>query len=198
MESIFAWIGHYGYFGLFALLVLGIVGVPVPDETLLMFTGYLVFKQKLALVPTIISAFLGSVCGISISYTLGRTLGLYLVHRVGHFLHIDAAKLDHVRVWYDRRGKYALVLAYFIPGIRHLAAYVAGSAELSLMVFALFAYTGALLWCSSFIMLGYFLGDEWRRLSGSVHRYAIVGTCVVIVIGAIVFVLARRRQTSML
>jgi membrane protein DedA with SNARE-associated domain len=197
MESIFAWIAHYGYLGIFALLMLGIVGVPVPDETLLMFTGYLVFKQKLALFPTLISAFLGSLCGISVSYVLGRTLGLYLLHRVGHFLHLDAAKLDDVRAWYDRRGKYALVVAYFIPGIRHLAAYVAGSAELPLTVFAPFASIGGLLWCSSFITLGYFLGDEWARLSGTLHRYLIIGACMAVMVGAIIFVLARRRQQSM-
>jgi membrane protein DedA with SNARE-associated domain len=198
MESIYAWIVHYGYVGIFALLVLGIVGVPVPDETLMVFAGYLVFKQKLSLFPTLISAFLGSICGISVSYSLGRTLGLYLVHRLGHFLHLDAAKLDYVRAWYDRRGKYALVLAYFVPGVRHLAAYVAGSAELPLTVFAPFAYMGGLLWCSSFIMLGYFLGDEWVRLSETLHRYLIVGSCLVIILGAIIFVLMRRRQKSVL
>jgi len=196
MESIFAWIAHYGYLGIFALLMLGIVGVPVPDETLLLFTGYLVFKQKLALFPTLISAFLGSICGITVSYGLGRTLGLYLLHHVGHVLHLDAAKLDHVRAWYDRRGKYALVVAYFSPGIRHLAVYVAGSAELPLTVFAPFASIGGLLWCSSFIMLGYFLGDEWARLSGTLHRYLIIGACMAVTVGAIIVVLARRRQQS--
>jgi membrane protein DedA with SNARE-associated domain len=194
MESIYAWIASYGYVGIFTLLVLGIVGIPVPDETLLVFTGYLVFKQKLALVPTLISAFVGSICGISISYSLGRTLGPYLIHQVGHFLYLDAAKLDYVRAWYDRRGKYALVVAYFIPGVRHLAAYVAGSAALPLRIFAPFAYMGGLIWCSSFITLGYFLGDEWVRLSGTLHRYLIVSACMVVILGAIIFVLARRRQ----
>ena len=44
MEIITQWISHYGYFGLFSLLMLGIVGLPVPDETLLTFAGYLVVE----------------------------------------------------------------------------------------------------------------------------------------------------------
>jgi membrane protein DedA with SNARE-associated domain len=44
MSTIVYWIAHYGYLALFGLLMLGIVGLPVPDETLLTFAGYLVFR----------------------------------------------------------------------------------------------------------------------------------------------------------
>jgi membrane protein DedA with SNARE-associated domain len=42
----------------------GIVGLPVPDEWLLTFSGYLVFKNTLSFVPTFFAAFLGSACGL--------------------------------------------------------------------------------------------------------------------------------------
>ena len=35
MIIVSAWVGQYGYFGIFSALVLGIVGVPIPDELLL-------------------------------------------------------------------------------------------------------------------------------------------------------------------
>ena len=38
------WIAQYGYLGIFFLLIFGIVGLPVPDEWLLVLSGYLVFK----------------------------------------------------------------------------------------------------------------------------------------------------------
>ena len=53
MDVIFNWIIQYSYPVLFALLMLGIVGLPLPDETLLTFAGYLVFVEELALLPTI-------------------------------------------------------------------------------------------------------------------------------------------------
>jgi membrane protein DedA with SNARE-associated domain len=43
--------------------MLGIVGIPLPDEVLLTFAGYLVFKGHLTLSLTIATAFLGSACG---------------------------------------------------------------------------------------------------------------------------------------
>ena len=194
MESIFGWIAHYGYVGIFGLLMLGIVGIPIPDETLLVFTGYLIYKHELEPLPAFASGFLGSICGISVSYALGRTLGLYLVTHLGHFLHVEPEKLDHVRAWYERKGKYGLVIGYFIPGIRHLAAYVAGSSQLPWPVFATFAYLGGLLWSSSFITMGYFLGDEWQQMSTSIHRYLLIGAGAATVALAIGFILWRRRH----
>jgi len=193
VESVLGWVAHYGYVGIFGLLMLGIVGLPIPDETLLMFTGYLIFKHELEPLPAFAAGFLGSICGITVSYALGRMLGLYLVTRLGHFLHIEPEALEQVRAWYERKGKYGLVISYFIPGIRHLAAYVAGSSRLSLPVFATFAYLGGLLWSSSFISIGYVLGDEWRQMSVSLHRYLLIGAGVITVVIAIGFILMRRR-----
>ena len=79
-QHILAWITQYGYLAIFGLLVFGIVGLPVPDETLLTFTGYLVFKGHLSLPLACAAAFAGSTCGITISYTLGRTFGLALTY----------------------------------------------------------------------------------------------------------------------
>ena len=194
MGSLFTWVTQYGYVGIFAMLMLGIVGVPVPDETLLLFTGYLISTHELQPLPAFLAAFLGSICGISVSYTLGRTLGFYLIARLGRYIHLEPERLDHVRAWYERKGKYALIVGYFIPGIRHLAAYVAGSSKLPLPVFATFAYLGGLLWTASFVTVGYVLGDEWARMSASIHRYALIVAGAVIIAAGIVFLLARRRH----
>jgi membrane protein DedA with SNARE-associated domain len=178
------------------LLMLGIVGIPIPDETLLVFTGYLIFKHELEPLPAFASGFLGSICGISVSYALGRTLGLYLVSRLGRFIHLEEKRLDQVRAWYERKGKYGLIIGYFIPGIRHLAAYVAGSSKLPLAVFATYAYLGGLLWTSTFMAIGYLLGDEWQRMSASIHRYLFIGAglaCLAIAIGLL---LTRRRPDA--
>lgn len=193
MAPILHWIAQYGYVAIFALLMLGILGVPVPDEILLTFAGSLVFKEQLAFLPTIAAAFLGSICGISVTYVLGRSLGMYLVNAAGRFLHIHPDKMDHVRAWYDHRGKYALLLGYFLPGIRHLVAFVAGSSKLRPTVFASFAYTGALLWSCSFVTLGYFLGEQWAETSPTIHRLSVIASGTVLTC-AIIYVIVRRRH----
>ena len=176
MTNVFEWVTQYGYLGIFSLLVAGIIGLPIPDETMLAFAGYLVFRQVLHPAPTVSAAFLGSVCGITASYTLGRTAGIGLVGKYGPYLRLTAARIDRVHQWYERIGRWTLLIGYFIPGVRHLFAVVAGTSRLRFRVFATFAYTGALVWSLTFISLGYFFGrhaaDVLDRIHGDVMLLA--------------------------
>jgi len=178
MHSLPEFLSQYGYTGLFGLLVLGIVGLPVPDETLLVLTGYLISQGHLHPVWAFVAAFSGSACGISISYILGRTMGHRFVHRYGKWVHLTDDRVEKIHRWFDRMGHWLLAVGYFIPGVKHFTAFVAGMSGLEYPGFALFAYLGALLWVSSFLALGYFVGDKWESASEVVDRYLIV-ICVV-------------------
>ena len=193
MDALLNWIPEYGYPALFLLLMLGIVGLPIPDETLLTFSGYLIFKNELALMPTLATAFLGSSCGITVSYVIGRRLGGYFVRTVGRILRIGPDDLDQVKAWYGRWGKYALIFGYFVPGVRHLVALVAGSSNLPLVIFMPFAYTGALIWSATFLGLGYGLGDTWVNGSPTVHQVLAVAGGMVFLVLVGLFILRMRK-----
>lgn len=170
METGFDWIVRHEYGAIFVLLMLGIVGLPVPDETLLVFAGYLSFKGTLRLEPTVATAFLGSACGITVSYAIGRFLGVPALLKFGPLLHLRSEHFEQAHRWMERWGKYSLLLAYFIPGYRHLAAFMVGTSRLKPTVFAGFAYSGALIWASCFVGLGYAAGEEWQQLIPLLHR----------------------------
>ncbi|MGH7232757.1 MAG: DedA family protein [Nitrospiraceae bacterium] len=197
MDAGFDWISRHGYIAVFVLLMLGIVGLPVPDEALLTFVGYLSFKGELTLGPSLGAAFLGSATGISLSYGLGRLAGPHVVTKLGPILHLSPEHIAKRQAWVHRWGKYALLIAYFVPGVRHLAALLAGASELSLSSFARFAYCGALLWSATFIALGYSLGEEWHRLSPLVHRTLVIVSLVVLLAIIIGLLAMRRRARSM-
>jgi membrane protein DedA with SNARE-associated domain len=176
------WISSYGYWGLTALLMLGIVGLPVPDETLLTFAGFLVYKGDLHLAPTLLSAFGGSCLGITLSYTIGRFPGFYMVRKMGS--RIFKFSEDHwakAEAWFQRYGKWLLPFAYFIPGLRHLLAIVAGATKLRIPVFAAFAYGGALIWSVTFVCLGYTLGENWGFVMTGLHRHMVFAAALVVV-----------------
>ena len=188
------WIGQYGYAGIFSLLIFGIVGLPVPDEWLLTFSGFLVFKRTLLFVPTFAAAFCGSACGITVSYTLGRIFDNYVLVKYGSYIHMTPDRLARVHSWFERRGRWTLLVGYFVPGVRHLTGYIAGASELSFSNFALFAYTGAFCWAAVFITLGYFLGEEWNRVVESLDKakFLIIGLAAVA--GIAWFAYLRRRS----
>jgi membrane protein DedA with SNARE-associated domain len=167
MHSAVQWITHYGYAGIFSLLALGIVGLPIPDETLLVFVGFLIFRGKLHTVPAFVSAFSGAVCGITLSYGLGRGFGTYLVPRWGRFLRLSRERLERVQDWFRRSGRWVLVFGYYVPGVRHLTAYVAGASGLPFRAFAVFAYAGGLVWSLTFYRLRVFPRGRMARRDNS-------------------------------
>ena len=174
MESqILAWITEYGYLAIFVLLIFGIVGLPIPDETLLTFTGYLIYRGELSMPLAFAAAAAGSASGMTISYTLGRSFGLALLHRFGKHVHLTPERLARAHAWFERIGHWALTVGYFIPGVRHLTAYAAGMTEVAPHQFALFAYTGTVLWVTAFLSLGYFLGERWKVVELHVERYLV-------------------------
>jgi membrane protein DedA with SNARE-associated domain len=179
MELGITWIAQHGYSAIFVLLMLGIIGLPVPDETLLLFVGYLSFTGELRLAPAWGSAFLGSACGISVSYALGRFVGGPALNKVARLAHASPEHLAKTHHFVMRWGPYALLVAYFVPGLRHLAALVVGATRLSPLRFAQFAYPGALVWSGTFIGLGYVGGEEWRQLLPLLHRGFLIGGLIV-------------------
>ena len=186
MEIVLDWIARYGYFGLFALLMFGIAGLPIPDETLLMFSGYLISKGRLNPLLAFVFSFAGSVSGISLSYCMGRFVGQPVLFRYGRFVGITPGHLDSARAWYGRAGEWLLAFGYFIPGIRHFTALIAGMSRLHYRVFALFAYGGAAIWVATFLGIGYIVGDHWQLAIALVHRYttaSVVLLAVIVLIG---------------
>lgn len=164
------WLIHYGSFALFILLCLGIFGLPVPEETLMVIAGILMNKGDLVIWHTIIAAYLGSTCGITVSYLFGKTAGSAFIKKYGKWLHIKPEYLDQTQGWFTRFSKWALLVGYMIPGLRHFNGIFAGTAGMQFKEFALFAYSGALLWISIYLSIGYFWGHYWFSIYAALFQ----------------------------
>jgi membrane protein DedA with SNARE-associated domain len=196
IATLLHWIAAHGYGVIFTLFALGIVGLPMPDEWLLAYLGFLIYKGRLLPAPTFAAAFSGSVCGMTINYVLGRTFGIYLVHKFGKWVSLNEQKISRVREWYEHTGRWGLLFGYFLPGVRHLTAFVAGTSKMKFGSFALFAFSGAFLWSSSFIRLGYYMEDAWSRESERISHILGLGSVAAIGILALYLFLQKRKRSA--
>lgn len=166
------YITQYGYLGLYVILLVSILGLPIPDEFLLTFVGFMSFSGQLNPVLAIISSATGSMTGITIAYFLGRFFEAKVLAHLEK--HAGSERLEKVLSWYHRHGYKLLTVGYFIPGVRHLSGYIAGLSRLSYRNFAFFSYLGAVAWTSLFIILGRTLGSRWETVLPIIHRYSIL------------------------
>lgn len=189
------WLTQYGSFALFFLLTVGILALPVPEETLMVIAGVLMHHGKLEIPHTIIAAFMGSLCGITASYILGRTAGHFFINRYGRWIGIGQVQIDKAHAWFERFGKWTLFIGYFIPGIRHFTGFSAGMTSLSYREFALFAYSGALIWVATFLSMGYFFGSYWFSIFENIEINIDDILTVLIIVGVVYLVyLVRKRK----
>lgn len=167
---------HHSYLGLFSFLSLGMVGLPVPDELLMAFSGFLISSGRMTFVKTLLTSALGSFVGVNLSYWIGRLLGPPLLERLGPYLHLNPQKLKRAEEWFSRFGLKTVVAGYFFPGFRHFIAYFSGISKLSYRLYALLTGIGAVLWSITFISLGKTLGSHWQEITIILRHYLLRGS----------------------
>jgi membrane protein DedA with SNARE-associated domain len=192
-RDLVAWLVRYGAPLLFFGQVFGIVGLPIPDELLLMVAGALVKKGDLNGTSIAIAAVAGCLTGISLSYLLGCLVDIKVLRK--KFPRHQAA-IKRAQAWFRRFDSWLLTFGYFIPGVRNVTAIIAGSSELSHREFALYAYSGGILYSTTYLMLGYYAGDHWQEVAATVRPHVALGAVILAcTVGVVVLVrLATERR----
>lgn len=158
MELVDNFISQYGYLAIFLLLSLGIIGLPIPDEILMMFIGYMSQEGELSFTLSIILSFLGSSTGMIISYLIGNKFGKPILLKYGKWVGLNNKRFIKVERWFKRFGPWTIIIGYYVPGIRHLTSYISGITQIKFKTYFVFACFGALTWVLIFISIGYFVG----------------------------------------
>lgn len=178
-------IEQFGYIGIIIALAGGIIGLPVPDEVLLTYVGYNVSTGTMSYSLALTCSFAGALLGITISYYLGIRLGLPFLHKFGPKVHITEKRIEQTKTLFTKMGPFVLFIGYFIPGIRHVSAFLAGINEYRFKKFATFAYTGAFFWVFTFITLGMTLGRDWKIVRYYAEHYSIYLILLLIIVASI-------------
>jgi membrane protein DedA with SNARE-associated domain len=178
---------------LYAIIVVWLVvesmAVPLPNEAILLFSGFLVATGHLNLWVAWAASIVGTVTGASLAWWIARTYGPAGVRRVGRYLFLSEARLATAHAFFQRRGALTIFLARLTPVVRTVVSYPAGLADMSYRPFALATLAGCAIWNLAMLLLGRAAGDHWSDLFRHYHTPAlIVGVAVIVaVIGYLVF-----------
>jgi membrane protein DedA with SNARE-associated domain len=186
---------RYGYWVVFFGVMLENCGLPVPGETVLLFSGFLAFHGQLSLSRAIFTAIAGATLGDSLGYLVGRWGGTALINRFrGRFL-LSAQHFDRAQGMILRFGHWAVFVARFITGVRVLAGPLAGAFLMPYPHFLLANFSGAVVWAFTIGWVGYLFGSNWQRL---LHLFKQVDTAIliVVVLAALIIWLVYRRKSG--
>jgi membrane protein DedA with SNARE-associated domain/membrane-associated phospholipid phosphatase len=190
MDQILSLISHYGYLVILFGVMAESTGVPLPGETILLASGFLVQQGHLDLGDAIVFAILGAVIGDQIGYWVGREGGRRFVLRWGRYLFISPGRLARAEAFFARHGGKAVFLARFFSGLRVFGALVAGTSRMRWGTFLLYNALGGAVWATAVILLGYFLGSSMGLVERWLGRATLVLASVLAVVVA--FYLAYR------
>src|SRR5208282_6116351 len=188
LHSLLPHIPHYGYVLVFIVVFLNNLGVPLPGETILLGAGFVLGKTADSLWQPVVAgtaaSFLGGIC----AFWLGRRLGHGSLEKI-RWLHLTPKRLRWPERFFKRHGAKTVFIARFIFLFPPVAAnLLAGMSKMQWRTFLFYNVTGSAAYTTSYILLGYFFGKQWKLLEawlGPTALYLIVAGLVIVVFAVI-------------
>lgn len=186
-----------GYPVVFALITLESTLVPIPSELVMPFAGFMAWKGEFSLPVILVINSVGAVVGSGICYWIGVVGGKPFLTNYGKYFLVRQHEIERTEAFFARHGKKTILIARFLPVIRHVISVPAGIARMPLPGFFLQTFLGATLWGGTLILLGYYVGANWEALTSTLKRADhVIGAILVLALVAlgIRFVVRRRRE----
>jgi membrane-associated protein len=146
------------------------VGFVFPGSTIVLLGGvYAGFAGGPNIFLIIALGCLGMFLGSCTDYLMGR-LGIIKFAKRNKFLAPHVAKLEphleKARLFLNRKGGVAIVIAHFVSSMRSVVAFTAGGVNMRFYKFAAFSLGAALFWTACFAGGGYFVGEAFEGVEG--------------------------------
>ena len=154
-----------GLLGLFAIIFAEsglFFGFFLPGDSLLITAGVLssAYPERLPILLVVTVCFVAAVSGDAVGYAFGYRVGRRLYQRPDSRF-FKKSHLVAAEQFYERHGGKTIVIARFLPFVRTFAPIVAGTARMQYRRFAVFNFTGAILWAIGLPVAGYLLGEAF-------------------------------------
>ncbi len=177
--------GLGAYLTVFGVLVVCGLGVPLPEDISLILGGYLAHTGAANLPIMMTVGFLGILVGDSLIFAAGRRVGTNVSSRGGFLARVvtpeKRAKVEHL---FHKHGQKIVMIARFMPGVRAVTYFTAGSTKMKYLTFIFWDGVAALASAPLFVFLGFYFGGELERLIQALKNGQVV------VIGSLVAVAA--------
>lgn len=209
-EGLYTFLLHFhgpaGYVGVLFVLICCGLGLPLPEDVALItggiLAGYGLPRGVGSVWGMVFVGLAGILIGDAAIFRAGQTLGeKFLQTPIGR--HIPGERVERTINLFERHGAKFIMVARFLPGVRAVTYFVAGSTGVPFWKFLLFDGIAACASAPAWVFLGYWAGKHhmlsraWR-LATNVQMGILIsaGALFVFWVVAVLFVRARNRRKA--
>lgn len=196
LEQIVAAYGPWVYCLLFIVIFCetGLVATPfLPGDSLLFAAGAISSLQGMNVVILLFVLSIAAIGGDFCNYAIGRYIGPKVFYR-DNTRFLNKEHLNKARLFYEKHGGKAIIIARFLPILRTFAPFVAGVGGMETRRFAMFNILGGILWIFSFTLLGYWFGQQ--KIVKENFSIVVIAIIVISLLPIVIEILKQRRKAS--
>ena len=190
-EEVIQYIVKYGYLAIFVLVFLQEIGAPnpIPNELVLVFSGYLTFMGILKLPLVILAVILADLAGTTILHTVFYFFGAYILQHKPRWLSNPVNTILKLKERLSKGGLAGIYIGRLTPFIRGYTSVIAGLLQIKYVTFFPIALITATIWATIYITAGIMLGPFWNRVAPHISNIKYI---MLLVLAAVILIILLR------
>jgi membrane protein DedA with SNARE-associated domain len=180
-----AYILKYGYMAIFSLVFLQEIGVPnpVPNELVLLFSGYLTSRGQFHFTTVLLTVIAADAIGSSVLYITFYYYGQRILQQWPHVMPTSTLASLTARV--SQKDRWSIYVGRHMPFLRGYTAVAAGLLKISPTIFFPAVLVSALTWSGGYVTAGKLWGHEYVTVVSklAIGKFILAGLAVLCLIG---------------
>jgi membrane protein DedA with SNARE-associated domain len=194
IEFFSSYLEQFTTLGLFIALVLAGLGVPVPEDLILLTGGVLAHQRVTHIGWTIAILYVGVLTGDLILYSFGRRFGDAVLSHPHMLRLVSPARREKIERYFARYGNRTVFLVRHLAVLRAPTYIIAGAMKVPGWKFLLWDGVAALVSVPLMVSLGYFFADHIEGLRHNLSRIE-HWLAVLVILTVTTYLLIRYRET---
>lgn len=175
----------YGYLIILVLVFLQEVGFPnpIPNELVMLFSGYLGYIGMLKVPIIILAAMFGDLLGSGILFTVFFFFGKSIMGHKPKWIPISEKKIEKLSLKFQQQGASAVVIGRLSPFIRGYVSVLMGLMNYPARKYVWILSSTAVFWSCFYVMTGFLFGPYWKLVSEYKSYWGLLPVLMFVFIG---------------
>jgi len=175
-------INHFPYLGIFLLLILGGIGLPFPEDTTLILSGFLIAHGVIKPVPAFLVIYPGLLMTDFFLYLVGKKYGRMVVEHKRFRRIIASDRLSKLEEKFKRWGIFVVFFGRHLLGVRAQVFLAAGVMRMPAIKFLMADAASAILTVTLMVGIGYLGGNSIEALKKDMTRIEHIAVVLLVIL----------------